>query len=626
MSAVPRTLTIAGSDSGGGAGIQADLKTFLALQTYGLSVVTALTAQNTKGVQGVHAPSAAFVRQQFESVASDIRIDGVKIGMLANTEIVREVARFLGEWKKGRTAPIVLDPVMVSTSGSLLLSHDAVAGLIHDLFPLCNVLTPNLLEAEQILKHAGQEPSKERGLVQMVRAARDIAQLSAANVLVKGGHCVIAQHELDDALKQLGFQGIVLGTEAEDANAFRATDTPCHRDAHGLAALSTRTERTELGDMAQILGASVFQQENLDLLLVRDPRDVRVLRRSAPDEPDLYTVDVLYEAASQRTTLFAKRNIPTSATHGTGCTLSSAICAAHTHDTCLRRAVAHAIQFMQEALQSSIEDLGQGPGPLNHGAHTEPRGVPLRTPRCATPLSTRLIARSWPLWHLYTRHPFAVRMSEGHLSKAAFVWFMRQDYIYLKHYARVWSAAAADPTSSLEDIGDYLSIAKATVDETAMHVKLCERAGISKAELESTEESRATMAYTRYVMDVSHEGILPLLVSLASCAYGYAEVGLWLKEHRQRSQIAAGSIDPSFEMWVEEYGGDAFLEAVTSTISMLERCAARLMPSASEVDHLQEIWNTYVVLLTQRDATRDRHVGRGRCARRTPVQLTAIEL
>ena len=127
MNGVPRTLTIAGSDSGGGAGIQADLKTFLALQTYGMSVVTALTAQNTKGVQGVHAPSAAFVRQQFESVASDIRIDGIKIGMLANAEIVREVARFLGEWKKRNTTPIVLDPVMVSTSGSLLLSHDAVA-------------------------------------------------------------------------------------------------------------------------------------------------------------------------------------------------------------------------------------------------------------------------------------------------------------------------------------------------------------------------------------------------------------------------------------------------------------------------------------------------------------------
>ncbi|WFD01363.1 trifunctional hydroxymethylpyrimidine kinase/phosphomethylpyrimidine kinase/thiaminase [Malassezia obtusa] len=590
---LPRVLTIAGSDSGGGAGIQADLKTFLALDTYGMSVITALTAQNTQGVQSVHVPDPAFVQAQFDSVASDIRIDGVKIGMLADASVVQQVARCLDAWRRAHTAPIVLDPVMVSTSGSLLLSHDAVDGLIRGLFPLCTLLTPNLPEAEQILKSAQITlPSDTSALARMMATARHIAALSVANVLVKGGHVPIASDDLKSALHEVGLC-VPLSTDAEDPHEFLDTSVSSARDAQGTSALSSRVERSEINDITQVLGASFFRTDRLDVFLVRGPTDVRVLLHNLPPQkPHTYTVDVLYESESQHTTLFVKPTVPTTATHGTGCTLSSAICAAHAHGHPLRVAVARAIQFMQEALQNSIEDLGKGAGPLNHGAHTMPRGVPRYSPRCVAPLSTRLIARSWHLWHLYTRHPFAVRMNEGHLSKAAFVWFMRQDYLYLKHYARVWAAAAADPTCSPEDLRDYLTISRAAIDETEMHTAVCERAGIPRKELETTEESRATMAYTRYVMDMSREGILPLLVSVASCAFGYAEVGLWLKEQRQRSGAQKGTLDPSYDHWIEEYGGDAFQSAVKSTLEMLERCAARVVPSVEEMDHLQDIWNT----------------------------------
>lgn len=594
--AIPRTLTIAGSDSGGGAGIQADLKTFLALQTYGMSVLTALTAQNTQGVQSVHTPDPAFVRAQFDSVTTDVRIDAIKIGMLANAPIVREVIQCIAEWQKQHAVPVVLDPVMVSTSGSLLLQRDAIGALIEGLFPLCTLLTPNLPETDAILQNAGvTPPAATNDLAKMMASAQSIARLGVANVLVKGGHVPIAHDDLQESLRAAGVS-LPLCTDDEAIAGFSDTRVSTTRDAHGTAALSTRVERSERSDIAQVLGASAFQAPRLDVFLVRGPSDVRVLRRNLPDVgPSSYTVDVLYESATQHTTVFIKPTISTSATHGTGCTLSSAICAAHAHGLPLRVAVAHGLQFLQEALQSSIEDLGKGAGPLNHGSHIMPRGIPMHTARCAAPLATKLIARSWHLWHLYTRHPFVARMCEGKLSKVAFVWFMRQDYLYLKHYARVWAAAASDPTCSPDDLRDYLTISRAAIDETRVHATVCERAGIPRDELERTEESRATMAYTRYVMDMAREGILPLLVSVASCAFGYAEVGLWLKEQRQRHPTPSGSRDPSYEAWLDEYGGDDFQGAVRSTLEMLERCAARVMPSVEETDHLQEIWNTYVM-------------------------------
>ncbi|OJB10893.1 bifunctional hydroxymethylpyrimidine kinase/phosphomethylpyrimidine kinase, partial [Burkholderia ubonensis] len=148
---IPNVLTIAGSDSGGGAGIQADLKTFSALGAYGASVITALTAQNTRGVTGVHAPDAAFVTAQLDAVFGDIRIDAVKIGMLANAAIVRAVADALR-----RYAPryIVLDTVMISKSSHALLAPDAVDALRSELLPLATVVTPNLPEAAALLGDA----------------------------------------------------------------------------------------------------------------------------------------------------------------------------------------------------------------------------------------------------------------------------------------------------------------------------------------------------------------------------------------------------------------------------------------------------------------------------------------
>lgn len=176
---VKRALTIAGSDSSGGAGIQADIKTFAAFGVYGMSVVTAVTAQNTVGVNGVQAIPSDFVGLQFESILTDIGVDGIKTGMLQNTEIVITVTQKL---KDCHASLIVVDPVMVSTSGHILLESQAVDIMKQSLIPLANVVTPNISEAE-ILSSILIESMDDMKL-----AAKEIYRLGCQNVLIKGGH------------------------------------------------------------------------------------------------------------------------------------------------------------------------------------------------------------------------------------------------------------------------------------------------------------------------------------------------------------------------------------------------------------------------------------------------------
>lgn len=178
-------LTIAGSDSGGGAGIQADLKTFSALGVYGASVVTALTAQNTQGVTAIHVPPATFLTAQLDAVFTDIRIDAVKIGMLANAELIAAVS---GALRRYAPSCVILDTVMLSKSGHDLLAPDAVVALRDGLLPLATLITPNLPEAARLLDEA-----VAIGEADMARQARALRALGARAVLVKGGHLGGAQ-------------------------------------------------------------------------------------------------------------------------------------------------------------------------------------------------------------------------------------------------------------------------------------------------------------------------------------------------------------------------------------------------------------------------------------------------
>lgn len=173
-------VTVAGSDSGGGAGIQADLKTFSALGVYGASVITALTAQNTRGVTAIHEVPADFVRAQVDAVFSDLAVDAVKIGMLANPAVIEAVATGLDAWS-ART--VVLDPVMVATSGDMLLRPEAVETIVRLLLPRALVITPNLAEGARLLG-TSMAASRE----EMLDQARRLKDMGPGAVLLKGGH------------------------------------------------------------------------------------------------------------------------------------------------------------------------------------------------------------------------------------------------------------------------------------------------------------------------------------------------------------------------------------------------------------------------------------------------------
>lgn len=278
---IPKVLSIAGSDSGGGAGIQADLKVITALGGFGMTAITAITAQNTMGVTRIQDIDLDVVEAQIDAVVSDIGVDVVKIGMLASPAIVRTVAACL---KKHSIKKIVLDPVLRATSGASLGGDDTAKTMVHELFPLATIVTPNLYEASIFLG----KPIASVG--QFKEAAEQLLALGPKAVLIKGGH-------LEGEPKEL-----------------------------------------------------------VDYLIWHDRKD---------DVPVIFHKE------------FRHPRIPTSNTHGTGCSLSSAIATylADQHD--LSHSVAKAISFVSAAIEAGQRlDIGKGPGPLWHMHDFYPTRLP----------------------------------------------------------------------------------------------------------------------------------------------------------------------------------------------------------------------------------------------------------
>lgn len=263
-----RVLTIAGSDSGGGAGIQADLKTMAALGCYGMSAITAITAQNTQGVRAIQALPPELLAQQIDAVVEDIGVDAVKIGMLHDPAVVQVVAQAI---RRHRFAHVVLDPVMVAASGDKLIAEETVAVLVRELFPLASVITPNLDEAAWLL---GRPIA---AVADLAPAAQALHALGARAVLLKGGH---------------------------------------------------------------LPGAQVS--------------DVLLLEAATGTEPTLHR--------------WHDERIPSRNTHGTGCTLSSAIACHLALGLALEPAVVAARAYVRAALLAGADlKVGHGHGPLNHG-------------------------------------------------------------------------------------------------------------------------------------------------------------------------------------------------------------------------------------------------------------------
>ncbi|NDV87327.1 bifunctional hydroxymethylpyrimidine kinase/phosphomethylpyrimidine kinase [Aurantimonas aggregata] len=208
MAAIRNVLSIAGSDPSGGAGIQADLKAFSANGVYGMAVVTALTAQNTRGVSGVELVAPDFVTKQIDAIFTDIRVDAVKIGMVATAGIATAIAEAL---RRHRPAHVVLDPVMIAKGGDRLLAEDAVTAMRSELLPLATMITPNIPEAAVLL---GAPEAGDRG--EMEHAAQRLTALGCGATLVKGGH--LAANDSPDVLFSEGRATWFEGGRVETTN------------------------------------------------------------------------------------------------------------------------------------------------------------------------------------------------------------------------------------------------------------------------------------------------------------------------------------------------------------------------------------------------------------------------
>jgi hydroxymethylpyrimidine/phosphomethylpyrimidine kinase len=258
---VPRALTIAGSDSGGGAGIQADLKALAAAGCHGMSAIVALTAQNTTGVTAVHEVPPEFVRAQLEAVFGDIGVDAAKTGMLFSARTIETVADFLAE----HPVPLVVDPVMVASSGARLLEEDAVETLVARLFPLATVITPNLIEAQALAPTT---------VLSRPKLAEALHTLGAAAVIVTGGHGEDAVDHLFD-----GDRHVAIPVERHETGATHGAG--CTHSAT-LAALLARGQTLEEAARGAAATASQAVAQGLaELGAGEGPVDVIGLRGAA---------------------------------------------------------------------------------------------------------------------------------------------------------------------------------------------------------------------------------------------------------------------------------------------------------------------------------------------------------
>ncbi|WP_067200930.1 bifunctional hydroxymethylpyrimidine kinase/phosphomethylpyrimidine kinase [Microbacterium sp. XT11] len=465
---VPRVLSIAGSDPSGGAGIQADLKSIAANGGYGMAVLTALTAQNTRGVRGVHVPPAEFVRAQLDAISDDIVVDAVKIGMLAEAGVVREVAAWID-----RTRPpiVVVDPVMVATSGDRLLDADAERAL-GELLSRADVITPNLEELAVLAGHGVD------GWSQALAAASDVSASTGAAVLVKGGH-------------------------------LPGADVP----------------------------------------------------------------DALVDASSGATTEFPGVRIATSNTHGTGCSLSSAVATRLARGESARDAVAGARAWLRESLKGGAPlRVGGGHGPVHHFAGLWSRGG-LETRPAASDIATE-----WWEGIAGTRAdidelPFVRALADGSLRRPAFLSYLAQDALYLREYARVLVEASRLAPSSDEQAFWADAAHGSIVGELELHASwLNPGRGVSAATF-AAEPSPATTAYLDHLRSVAFGGdYAELTAAVLPCFWLYTDLGRRLHAG-EFGQYARDQRHP-YASWLTTYADPVFAEATERAIAIVTTTAS----------------------------------------------------
>ena len=477
--ATPRVLSIAGTDPTGGAGVQADVKAIEAAGGYGMTVVTALVAQNTLGVRGIHTPPAQFLREQLDSVSEDVTVDAVKIGMLGDVAAINTVRAWLAD---NRPPVVVLDPVMVSTSGHRLLQADAEAE-IREFCRDVALITPNLKELG-VLTGQPEAASFEEAIGQALPFAREVD----ATVIVKGGHL-----------------------------------------------------RGPLADNAVVTpGGEVHR--------VHVPR------------------------------------VDTPHTHGTGCSLSSALATRLGHGEDTATALEWSSRWLHEAIVAAGSlHVGLGNGPVHHArrarrladaASTVPwpemtsgyvSAIAPPAPRLqpAGPHTAALWKDTGDLWAEIMDLPFIRGLADGSLREEDFAFYLAQDAEYLHRYSRALSHLATTAPDLPGQIAWNRASLGCSVSEKALH-----DTWLSERNITETALSRVTAAYTDFLVATAH--VEPYAVGAAAvlpCAWLYAEIGLAIAEHN-------GPEHP-YREWLAMYGGEGFLAEASSFIRLTEEALAQ---------------------------------------------------
>ena len=451
--AVPRVLSIAGTDPTGGAGLQADLKSIAAHDGYGMGVVTALVAQNTHGVRSVHVPDAGFLREQLDAVSDDVTIDAVKIGMLGTADVVRTVTAWLREH---RPPVVVVDPVMVATSGDRLLDEDATRA-VSDLLGLADLVTPNRPELDVLATLAGTESGSSP-----TATARIVARTWDVLVLAKGGH--------DD------------------------------------------------GDTS-------------DDVLVSPDGTVRT---------------------------FPGPRVATTNTHGTGCSLSSAIATLAARDGDWELAIGTAKTWLTAALRSADAlHVGTGNGPIDHGAVVrDALPAPSWTDRWWTDVAGVLQET--------IDCPFLVGLRDGTLDTDVFAGYLAQDVHYLRAYERHLSQLASWST------GDTAAFWAASADGCADEARDLHHRRLAGTHADDPVHPTCAgyLAHLQAAADTGSIGVLAAAV--LPCFRVYAWVG---------TQLGAVPADHPFADWIGAYGDPGFAEASAAATARVEHLATAATPA-----------------------------------------------
>ncbi len=470
---VRTALTIAGSDSSGGAGIQADIKTMTMNGVFAMSAITALTAQNTTGVSGILESSPEFLEKQLDAIFADIFPDAVKIGMVSSIDLIVTIAASL---RKHAAKNIVVDPVMVSTSGARLIAEDAVDTLCAELLPLASVVTPNIPESEILsgVKIHNQDD--------MLKAAAKINSEFACAVLLKGGH------------------------DVNDAN------------------------------------------------------------------------DLLY-CGENNFRWFYGRRIDNPNTHGTGCTLSSAIAANLAKGFSLEDSVLRAKEYISGAL-SAMLDLGAGRGPMYHAYNLSGKFSENRT------LEDRLADSVADIWQKYYEHEFVKGIETGKLEPKKFRHYMIQDYLYLNEYAKVFSLGITKAKDSESDVVKLCARTIQAISEVELdvHRGYMAKFGVTQEEIDRTPRTLENLSYTSYMIRIAYdEGVAEIMAAILSCALSYEAIA---KNILRNNPDAVNH--ELYGNWLKCYSGEVYCSTNVTLLNMLEELTRDY--TDEQMQHIFEIY------------------------------------